>query len=178
MRTGSAEGVLRHPAYPRGVDHDELIRWYRRNRARTASLLEIPAPDAYEVRPIELRNPIVFYEGHIPAFAVNTLVKRTLGRGIDEKLERLFERGIDPSSTSEVRETTWPDRETVKRYAAAADRLVEAALAEGDPEAVFTVLEHEAMHQETLLYMLHNLPYGMKRAVWSAADSAATGSAG
>jgi hypothetical protein len=38
----------------------------------------------------------------------------------------------------------------------------------GDPlldrsEAAFTILEHEAMHQETLLYMWHRLPPGEKR---------------
>jgi ergothioneine biosynthesis protein EgtB len=38
----------------------------------------------------------------------------------------------------------------------------------GDPlldraEAAFTILEHEAMHQETLLYMWHRLPFEQKR---------------
>ena len=38
----------------------------------------------------------------------------------------------------------------------------------GDPlldraEAVFTILEHEAMHHETLLYMWHRLPFAEKR---------------
>jgi gamma-glutamyl hercynylcysteine S-oxide synthase len=30
-------------------------------------------------------------------------------------------------------------------------------------QAVYTILEHEAMHQETLLYMWHQLPYEQKR---------------
>jgi len=35
----------------------------------------------------------------MPAFAVNTLIKKGLGRsGIDEHLERIFARGIDPTS--------------------------------------------------------------------------------
>ena len=29
-------------------------------------------------------------------------------------------------------------------------------------EAVFAILEHEEMHQETLLYMFHRLPYAQK----------------
>ena len=32
-----------------------------------------------------------------------------------------------------------------------------------DGEAIFTALEHEAMHQETLLYMWRRLPYAHKR---------------
>ena len=31
-------------------------------------------------------------------------------------------------------------------------------------EAVFTILEHELMHQETLLYLIHQLPHDLKRA--------------
>src|SRR5207344_3502136 len=31
-------------------------------------------------------------------------------------------------------------------------------------EAVFAILEHEEMHQETLLYMWHRLPFDQKRA--------------
>jgi hypothetical protein len=29
---------------------------------------------------------------------------------------------------------------------------------------VFAILEHEAMHQETMIYMLHQLPYEQKLA--------------
>ena len=45
-----------------------------------AQLFTIPTAEAYYDRPIPLRNPIVFYEGHIPAFAVNTLIKLALKR--------------------------------------------------------------------------------------------------
>ena len=39
----------------------------------------------------------MFYEGHLPAFAVNTLIKKRLGQpGIDDHLEAIFARGIDP----------------------------------------------------------------------------------
>ena len=44
--------------------------------------------EAYYSQPIALRHPIVFYEGHIPAFSFNTLVKRALGKpSIDARLE-------------------------------------------------------------------------------------------
>jgi ergothioneine biosynthesis protein EgtB len=62
----------------------------------------------------------------------------------------------------------------VRQFAAEADRRVLDALAgadldrPGDPyldqaEAVFAILEHEAMHQETMLYMWHRLPLEAKR---------------
>ena len=167
---------MRHNAFPGGVTRGDLIDWYRATRARTKALFDIVTPDAYYDRPIALRNPIVFYEGHIPAFAVNTLVKLALGRpGVDERLETLFARGIDPEDEAAVRSPTelWPTRECVQKYADAADELVLETLAtatledDGVPflrgaEAVFTVLEHELMHQETLMYMFHQLPYDKK----------------
>jgi iron(II)-dependent oxidoreductase len=159
------------------VNRDELIGRYRRNRARTRRLFELVAPEAYYERPIALRNPIVFYEGHLPGFGVNTLVKLALQReGVDARLEALFARGIDPEDEAAVRSPTdvWPSREDVQAFAAQCDARVEDALRtatlvdESVPqlrsgEAVFTILEHELMHQETLLYMLHQLPYAMKR---------------
>ena len=61
-----------------------------------AALFDLVAADSYYARPISLRHPVVFYEGHLPAFSLNTLVKKALGPpGIDNRLERLFARGID-----------------------------------------------------------------------------------
>ena len=65
---------MRHAAFPEGLSRDRLIDWYRDGRRITQQLFTIPKPEAYYDRPIPLRNPIVFYEGHIPSFAVNTLI--------------------------------------------------------------------------------------------------------
>lgn len=169
---------MRHRAFPDGVTRADLLEWYRSGRARSKALFELIAPDAYYERPIALRNPIVFYEGHLPAFCVNTLLKLALGeRGIDEHYEALFARGIDPENEAQAVSPTdvWPSREEVRAYGDAADEAIERVLAEAqidDPssahlaggEAVFAILEHEQMHQETLLYLFHNLPYEKKRA--------------
>jgi ergothioneine biosynthesis protein EgtB len=159
------------------VDRIALEAWYRRNRERSQALFDLVADEAYYSQPIALRHPIVFYEGHLPAFSFNTLVKRALGgRSIDERLERLFARGIDPSEDADPSERSrseWPSREVVRAFVEEADRRVLEALESatlnrpGDPlldrsEAVFAILEHEAMHQETLLYMWHRLPFEQK----------------
>lgn len=157
---------------------DELIERYDRGRARSRAIFDLLDEDAYYSRPIALRHPIVFYEGHLPAFSFNTLIKRGLGRPpIDERLERLFARGIDPhESQADATGVAagWPTRREVQQYADEADRQIRDALARaeivqpGHPllergEAVFAILEHEAMHQETLLYMWHRLPLEQKR---------------
>src|SRR5271154_1242182 len=83
------------------LDRQALVDWYRRNRARSAALFDLVSDEAYYSRPIALRHPLVFYEGHLPGFSFNTLVKRGLGRpSIDAPLETLFARGIDPHETA------------------------------------------------------------------------------
>jgi iron(II)-dependent oxidoreductase len=164
-------------ASPAGLDRGALAAWYRRNRRRSESLFDAVRPESYEARPISLRNPICFYEGHLPAFAVNTLLKRGLGdAGIRADYELLFERGIDPEDEKSVGSgaARWPSRTEIRAYGAAADREILAALSEraiADADnpvlagglAAYTVLEHEPMHQETLHYIWHRLPYDQKR---------------
>src|SRR6185436_11378307 len=116
-----------------------LAHWYRRNRRRSRQLFDVVRPDAYYSRPISLRHPIVFYEGHLPAFSFNTLVRRGLGKpSIDTDLEQLFARGIDPHESQSAADTSlragWPGRDTVRQFAEEADRQVIEALADGDIE--------------------------------------------
>lgn len=161
------------------VDRTALIGRFLEIRARSRRLFDLLTPDAYYVRPIALRHPIVFYEGHLAAFSFNTVVKRALGRpGIDAHLEQLFARGIDPEdvhapAASEER-SGWPSREQVRAFVDEADRRVLEALSTapieqpGHPlldrvQAVYAILEHEAMHQETMLYMWHQLAHEQKR---------------
>lgn len=162
--------LLRHAAQPDGLTRDDLLVWYRRVRDRSRRLFEIALPDAYYTRPIALRNPIVFYEGHIQAFAVNTLIKLALKQpGLNEAFEVLFARGIDPDSEDAAGSAaTWPSRRSVQAYRDAVESLIERVIA-GEPlndplgtEAVLNIIEHELMHQETLLYLFHNMPYEQK----------------
>jgi iron(II)-dependent oxidoreductase len=170
---------VRHAAFPEGLTRDLFIDWYRGGRRLTRELFTIPRAEAYFDRPIRLRNPIVFYEGHIPAFAVNTLIKLALKRdGIDSAFETLFARGIDPENEEAAKTPTdfWPAREDVQAYGRDADDLIVRAMCDGpiddglepqrrNAEAALTILEHEQMHQETLLYLFHELPYERKNPI-------------
>jgi iron(II)-dependent oxidoreductase len=159
------------------LDRPRLVARYLARRRRSRAFFDmIEAAGAYLARPIRLRNPFVFYEGHLPAFCVNTLLKKGLGRpGLNEEFERLFERGIDPESEATVPagRSAWPSRNDVLAYAAAADEAVVGALEREELErddvpalergqAVHTILEHESMHQETLGYMAHRLEPSLK----------------
>ena len=167
----------RATAAPAALDRAAALDRFRRARRRTQAMFDLLDPAAYYDKPIALRNPIVFYEGHLPAFAVNTLIKKGLGRpGIDPHLETIFARGIDPDAEASAiarGNPAWPSRSAVREYAAAADTLIEDAIATGDvirddhpllrgAQAVWAIIEHEEMHQETLAYMWHRLPFAQK----------------
>lgn len=157
------------------LDRGRYLSDFRAARQRTETLFTIPAADAYYTRPIALRNPLVFYEGHIPAFAINVLLKLALSKpGVDDRLETLFARGIDPEDEASVPSGSgaWPSRDEVRAYVSRADALLLDAITNCDlqrsdtcwenNEALHTIYEHELMHQETLLYMLHQLPHELK----------------
>ena len=154
------------------LDRAHFVAWYRANRAQSRDLFDRVDPRAYEMRGIPLRHPPVFYEGHIPAFSFNKLVRETLGRpSIDAEFERLFERGIDPADTAAAAahaRSGWPSREVVQAFGARCDAAVLDALATAEFEdrghAAWTILEHEPMHHETFAYILHRLPLDRKTA--------------
>jgi formylglycine-generating enzyme required for sulfatase activity len=166
---------------PRSVQPERaaLRRRYLSNRHRSAELFALVDPAAFYDRPIPLRHPIVFYDGHIPAFSFNKLVREALaGAHLNADFERLFERGIDPADAGDAAKherAAWPERRAVAEFAAACDAAVFDALGHADfsPEnaspllarghAAHTILEHEEMHHETLLYLLHRLPLEKKR---------------
>ena len=71
------------------LDREAALSWYRRNRDRSRRLFDMLPEHVYYSRPIALRHPIVFYEGHLPGFSFNTLVRRGLGQpSIDPHLPR------------------------------------------------------------------------------------------
>ncbi|MCK5376424.1 MAG: SUMF1/EgtB/PvdO family nonheme iron enzyme [Acidobacteria bacterium] len=127
-------------------------------------------------QPIGLRHPLVFYLGHLPAFAWNQVCRGVLGTpSFRPDFDSLFERGIDPMGVDSHQSTTeWPPvdeiadyRDRVRRALLEAVELV-AERADDDPLAengrIFEVaIEHELMHQETLQYLLQQMPHEKKR---------------
>jgi formylglycine-generating enzyme required for sulfatase activity len=162
---------------PPGLDRDGFLDWYKRNRIRSRYLFDRVRPEAYEMRPVPLRHPTVFYEGHLPAFSFNKLAYEAYGRApIDLALQQLFERGIDPgdaASAAAAQRPKWPTRPEVWEFAAKCDAVVEDILRnepldrKGDTRterghAAWTILEHEPMHHETFSYILHRMPFANK----------------
>ncbi|MGK4001191.1 SUMF1/EgtB/PvdO family nonheme iron enzyme [Sorangium sp. So ce1036] len=141
---------------------------------RTDELFARIPDDRLLERPIALRHPFLFYLGHLPAFAWNQVGRGVLGAGhLDRALDVLFARGIDPSDGDDARaslRTSWPSIAEIRGYRDAArravlDRVPSVLERKGDllcdnGRVVHLVLEHELMHQETLMYMLAACPEG------------------
>ncbi|RMZ89707.1 hypothetical protein DV736_g3066, partial [Chaetothyriales sp. CBS 134916] len=120
-------------------------------------------------RPIELRNDLIFYLGHIPTFADIHFVRATGEEPTYPKTyHSMFERGIDPDvddpehchAHSEIPDK-WPPLDEILRYTMKVrDRIsesIESGRVRNDrrlARALWLAYEHEAMHLETFLYML------------------------
>ncbi|MNK78333.1 Iron(II)-dependent oxidoreductase EgtB [compost metagenome] len=149
---------------------------FRRARARTESLFALLEPEAYLARPIPLRHPFVFYDGHLAAFNWNTLFRKTLGvPSFNPDFDARFARGIDPEAASLAPEpSAWPSRAAIQAYKQEVAARLDRFLANFDPDrpphpwlqggrVLHILLEHELMHHETLLYLIHQLPAALKR---------------
>jgi ergothioneine biosynthesis protein EgtB len=139
---------------------------------RTDAIFDLVVPEALYDQPIALRQPVIFYLGHLPAFAWNQLARELRGfAALDPGHDVLFARGIDPVDVDEyqaARPEDWPAPDAILAYRdRARASLIGIAgsldLARTDDRrAIHTVVEHERMHHETLLYMLQQLPPARK----------------
>lgn len=174
------------PATP-NLNRGDLVAWYLRNRERSAQLFALVDESAFYSRPIPLRHPFVFYEGHLPAFSFFTLNERALGEGpVDARFQKLFERGIDPGSQREAQRHErgdWPSRDEVEAFGRECDARVINALERAElvvpsnprlvrGQSAYAILEHEPMHHETLTYIIHQLDPSLKGRVAQLHDDA------
>ncbi|HYJ17027.1 MAG TPA: SUMF1/EgtB/PvdO family nonheme iron enzyme [Candidatus Limnocylindria bacterium] len=131
-------------------------------------------------QPIVWRHPFIFYIGHLPAFSWNQICGGILQwSSVNAYYDDLFCRGIDPDVDTgechwhpEVPED-WPSLGDTLEYRDKVRRaLLESTIALGYSRSndllaqggrVFElILEHEFMHQETLLYMMQQMAPGDK----------------
>ncbi len=131
-------------------------------------LFTLFTPEALYQRPIPLRQPFIFYLGHLPAFTWNQAGR--IAFGLDSSrpaFDVLFERGIDPPDTEESapeNASAWPSRDAVIEYREDVRRRLRPVLDDPALETpLLMCLEHELMHHETLLYMLLQLRPAGKR---------------
>jgi ergothioneine biosynthesis protein EgtB len=140
--------------------------------ARTDEIFNIIPTGKMLASPIVWRHPFIFYVGHLPAFSWNQICGGILGwKSFNPYFDDLFCRGIDPDvDTGECHwhpevPDEWPSLAATVAYRDRVRRsLLDAVETLCDQnggvwpresgDVLELVLEHEYMHQETLLYML------------------------
>lgn len=146
-----------------------LAEWRELWTAWDAVTRQMIPEDELLSKPINLRNACIFYLGHIPTFLDIHMARATGGKASDPAyFWQIFERGIDPDvddpekchAHSEIPDS-WPPlheilahQQTIREKA---ETLYKTGAVKDSPRvarAMWLGFEHEAMHLETLLYML------------------------
>lgn len=151
------------------------------------SLFECLASEqAYYVKPINLRHPLIFYYGHTATFFVNKLtLARMIPERINQKFESMFAVGVDEMSWDDLNDAnyTWPTPAEVKAYRdqvrALVLELIETAPLqlpvnwENPWWAIIMGIEHERIHLETssVLIRQHKLEFVKGHENWQALHS-------
>lgn len=142
-------------------------------RTRTDEIFKIVSPDALYERAIPERHRLAFYLGHVEAFDGNLLRQAWDLASFNPVYDKLFAFGIDPVDgmlPSEAAEV-WPRPEAIRSYNGrvreAVDECLAGTRALGPGHDASTIvnmaIEHRLMHAETLAYLIHQLPYKVKR---------------
>ncbi|KAJ2487263.1 hypothetical protein IWW37_005316 [Coemansia sp. RSA 2050] len=160
-------GLGASPQYP---TIPTLSEWQHLWSAWDTLLLRIIPRRCLHDQPIDLRHPFVFYLGHVPAFAdIHMAAADNKPLTEPQSYAQWFERGIDPNiedptichSHSEVPKE-WPQvddilayRDRVRaRFASWLNAYEKNGVSADAARHVWMAFEHEALHFETLLYMV------------------------
>lgn len=137
--------------------------------------------EAYYVKPITLRHPLIFYLGHTATFFVNKLILAGLiTERINPKMESMFAVGVDEMSWDDLDTThyDWPAVEEVRAYRRTMRRIVDELISKtpltlpiGWDSPWWTIVmgvEHERIHLETssVLIRQHALQYVQSHPDW------------
>ena len=161
----------------------QILDYFHATFDRYEQLFEVLTCDeAYYVKPIALRHPLIFYFGHTATFFINKLVLAGLiEQRINPGFESMFAIGVDEMSWDDLSEQRydWPRVDEVRAYRRAV-RATVAQLIESLPlnlpigwEDPFWIIvmgiEHERIHLETssVLIRQHQLKYVQKHPAWA-----------
>ncbi|MGE0071948.1 MAG: 5-histidylcysteine sulfoxide synthase [Thiomonas sp.] len=182
QRTANLRTVLLDAADP-AARLGAIRRAFVDTFSRYESLFQLlRGEEAYVVKPIALRHPLIFYFGHTATFFINKLVLAgLLPQRIDPRLESMFAVGVDEMSWDDLDDThyDWPSVAEVKAYrdkvreavTALIDRLPAPVDAGWDSPwwIVLMGIEHERIHLETssVLIRQHDLRFVQPHPDWA-----------
>ena len=154
---------------------------------QTADLYEslfqvLKSDEAYYVKPIHLRHPLIFYYGHTNTFFVNKLILAGLiTQRVNPQFESMFAVGVDEMGWDDVNEKNyqWPTPAEVKAYRSSVRILIDDLIntlplslpIDWDSKwwPILMGIEHERIHLETstVLIRQHALNFVQTLTNWS-----------
>jgi 5-histidylcysteine sulfoxide synthase/putative 4-mercaptohistidine N1-methyltranferase len=161
----------------------EILSYFHATFDRYEQLFEVlTCPEAYYVKPIALRHPLIFYFGHTATFFVNKLILAGLiDKRINAGFESMFAVGVDEMSWDDLGEGRydWPAVDEVRAYRNAVRALVDQLIRrlplvlpigwEHPWWVILMGIEHERIHLETssVLIRQHRLEYVAPHPAWA-----------
>ncbi|CAF0826993.1 unnamed protein product [Rotaria sordida] len=171
-----------------GDSDSNIINWYNKFHRiweRSDYLFGLlRSTDDFYRQPIQLRLPFIFYLGHLPCFSwLQFQYLDGVNKIIDISYDKIFQRGVDPdiltgivnhehssrfSINDEQEKQYWQTFtvESVNEYKLKVRLEIENVLINGNLNfddiqtlnILNVALEHEMMHQDTLMYLYAQLP--------------------
>ena len=146
------------------------------------SLFEcLSGDEAFYIKPITLRHPLIFYYGHTATFFVNKLLlTRMINERLNHRFESMFAVGVDEMSWDDLNDANyqWPTPAEVKAYRDQVRKLVLNLIDSAPLDmpidwnnpwwAIIMGIEHERIHLETssVLIRQHKLEFVKKSPAW------------
>jgi 5-histidylcysteine sulfoxide synthase/putative 4-mercaptohistidine N1-methyltranferase len=162
----------------------EILNYFHATFDRYEQLFEVlSGEEAFTVKPIPLRHPLIFYYGHTATFFINKLLlSGLLERRINPHFESIFAVGVDEMSWDDLNDDHyhWPSVAEVQSYRdqvrQALDRIIRTAPLTTPIDwehpwwAIMMGIEHERIHLETssVLIRQHDLRYLRPHPAWPA----------
>jgi len=158
------------PDYSQHLSQEQLIAEFKRVWDYADTIYnELLTKEGAYAQPIQLRNQYIFYKGHMPGFSnIQLQTKFMNNKSFNQEFDTLFERGRDPDvncptkchSHSEIPDI-WPAMDKIDEYIVECRKRLLKVLTSNDyakyHSAFMLCIEHDLMHQETLLYMYQQL---------------------
>lgn len=173
--------LLNHPQTP--VTREQIRAYFHETSDIYEALFETLTSDqAYYVKPIPLRHPLIFYYGHTHTFFINKLVLAGLiSERVNPQFESMFAIGVDEMGWDDVNEANyqWPTPAEVKAYRARVRAVVDELISrlplqlpigwESPWWPILMGIEHERIHLETssVLIRQHALQYVQSLPDWA-----------
>ncbi len=183
MQTSLFQRTPRLDGTDAGATRQEILDYFIATFDRYEALFEtLVSEQAYFIKPIALRHPLIFYLGHTATFFINKLVLAGLLERINPAFESVFAVGVDEMSWDDLDEAhyNWPTVLDVMAYRqqvrGAVVKLIQTApLAlpinwDHPWWAIVMGIEHERIHLETssVLIRQHALEFVTPHPAWPA----------